>query len=45
MGVAGIFPWGGPKYRFQNFGKFGRVPTPPPLGRDIGGGVGISEIS
>ena len=20
-GVARIFPWGGPKYRFQNFGK------------------------
>ena len=20
--IARIFPWGGPKYRFQNFGKF-----------------------
>ena len=32
--VTRIFPWGGPKYRFQNFGKFqnqifGRVGTFP----------------
>ena len=29
-GVARIFPWGGPKYRFQNFGKcnLGEYPLP-----------------
>ena len=31
-GVARIFPWGGPKYRFQNFGKcnLGEYPLPLP---------------
>ena len=35
-GVARIFPWGGPKYRFQNLGKCNLgeypLPLPPPLG-------------
>ena len=34
-GVARIFPWGTPKYRFQNFGKcnFGKYPLPRGGGR------------
>ena len=38
-GVARIFPWGGPKYRFQNFGQcnFGQYPLPlPPLPGGVG---------
>ena len=35
-GVARIFSWGGPKYRFQNFGKcnLGEYPLPPPPGNE-----------
>ena len=28
-GVARIFPWDGPKYRFKNFGTLGEYPPPP----------------
>ena len=41
-GVVRIFHWGGPKYRFQNFGKcnLGKYPLPPGMSHPKGGGSG-----
>ena len=39
-GVASIFPWGGLKYGFQNFGKCNLGEYLVPLGMSLPGGVG-----
>ena len=38
--VARIFPWGGPKYLFQNFGKCNLGEYPLPLVDESSGGRG-----
>ena len=39
-GVARNFPWGGPKYRFQNFGKCNLGEFPLSRGDESSGGGG-----